>query len=504
MNSLEKIKDVALSSPESFVNWLETLNGENVKWKHTANVNQLVLRTDDYYYKIYEFSEIDKFNSIIRHAFAEVYQSYGIDWEIVTVKTEKGFLDIERREKLEICKEWSDDILLNYADTLNIVEKKLCFEDITKQIKEKYKYVSKLKLLRRCANKPIDYAVYKNKVILLDDADWIIYMLDYDYNPITTVNNMFVKVKIFDEYYTFTRCERNPQKSVTIDKVYELSDKFFLFKNIDIMREASILSRDFQNMLSDNIRILSSRDDKTSCLEEKFSICSPFKKTFYCTNKMEDIDFLVYNKLAIRHSDIINDRTLWDVACNEYVNQNFCGIYLYSSFYDSIEDLCELLNEAKLCKIEPINGYRDTTGLFLCVQWNIIKDNDSWEENFYYIKQHYPDIKILVNVILNEPFIQCVIKKDINITTFMHKYDALIQYGSVDDTPKESLPKRKSMLDFLNRYRYDQELYLKIFKYENGFEREINSCGHNKNNYLPYYDSEKCCICDWKIIGHLL
>ena len=82
---------------------------------------------------------------------------------------------------------------------------------------------------------------------------------------------------------------------------------------------------------------------------------------------MEDIDFLVYNKLAIRHSDIINDRTLWNIACNEYVNQNFCGIYLYSSFYDSIEDLRELLNEAKSCKIEPINGYRDTTGLFLCV-----------------------------------------------------------------------------------------------------------------------------------------
>ena len=50
----------------------------------------------------------------------------------------------------------------------------------------------------------------------------------------------------------------------------------------------------------------------------------------------------------------------------------------------------------------------------------------------------------------------------------------------------------------------DHELYLNFFKSENEFEREINSCGHNKNNYLPYYDSEKCCICDWKTVGSLL
>ena len=113
MNDLEQLKNTALTNPESVVTWLETLQGKNVKWKHSANSNQIVFRTNDYYYKAYAFNEVDKFNSLIRHAFAEVYRSYGIDWEIITIQTEKGFLDVERREILDVCKDWYDDILIN-------------------------------------------------------------------------------------------------------------------------------------------------------------------------------------------------------------------------------------------------------------------------------------------------------------------------------------------------------------------------------------------------------
>lgn len=502
MNDLERLKNTALTNPESVVTWLETLEGKNVKWKHSANTNQVVFRTDNYYYKAYAFNEVDKFNSLIRHAFAEVYRSYGIDWEIITVQTEKGFLDIERREILEVCKDWYDDILTNYASTLNLVEEKLCFSNIAKQIQEQYKYVYKLKLMRYCVNKPIDYALYKDKVILLDDADWFLYMLDEENKPIPT-KNMFVKVNLFDEDYTFTQWFINPQKSMALNKIYEVNDKFFLFKRLDLITREASIRNDFQKMLTNNVNLLTSNNDDSSIIEDLAAIYSPFKKTFYCTNTLENIDYLTHNRVAIRQTDINKDKTLWDDICYEYVNRNLCSISLYTSFYDSsIDELCELLNQAKLYSIEPINGYAHT-GITLYVQWNTIKDNVLWEDNFNYIQQHYPKIKIVIMVVLNEPFIQSVLQGNVNLKTFKDDCNAKILYGSCDDTPKEFLPRRKSMLKFFSacEYTVDGETYLRIYRSETQFDDDIKPCGHRNNGCLPYYDSDKCGICDFLAIG---
>lgn len=504
MNDLEQLKNTALTNPESVVTWLETLQGKNVKWKHSANSNQIVFRTNDYYYKAYAFNEVDKFNSLIRHAFAEVYRSYGIDWEIITIQTEKGFLDVERREILDVCKDWYDDILINYSDTLCRVEEKLCFNDITKQIQQQYKYVSKIKLMRHCANKPVDYALYKDKIILLDDADWFLYMLDEENKPIPT-KNMFIKVNLFDEDYTFTQWFINPQKSMALNKIYEVNDKFFLFKRLDLITREASIRNEFQKMLVDNINLLTSKENTNSIVEYLSEIYSPFKKTFYCTNTLDEINFNIHNKVAIRQADIYKNKSLWDEICNEYVNRNLCSIHLYTSFYEtSIYDLCELLNQAKLYSIEPINGYSHT-GITLCVQWNIIKDNNIWEDNLRYIQLHYPRVKIIVNVIINEPFLQYISDEDINLKTFKEEYNVKIVYGSYDDTPKEFLPRRKSMLKFFNDcvYKIDGETYFRIYRNETKFENDIKPCGHHTNSCLPYYDSDKCAVCDFEAIGNM-
>ena len=503
MNDLKELKETALTNPESVVSWLESLHGKDVKWKHSANANQIVLKTDNYYYKVYAFNEVDRFNSLIRHAFAEVYRSYGIDWEIITVQTDKGFLDIERREILEVCTEWCNEILINYSKTLALVEEKLGFNDIIKQIREYYKYAYKLKLIRHSVNKPMDYALYKDKIILLDDADWVLYILDEENNPIS-VMNMFVKVNVFDEDYTFTHYIINPQKTITLDRVYDINDKFFLYKRIDIIHRAASLKNEFQSMLINNVNILSTKDDNSSMIEELSSMYSPFKKMFYCINSIKDIDYLTHNKIAIRQSDITNNKTLWDDICYEYVNRNLCSIHLYTSFYEnSIYELCELLNQANLYSVGPITGYSHT-GITLCVKWNIIKNNDLWEENFTYIQQHYPKIKIIVYVVLNEPFLQSVFTENfISINTLKDKYGIKIIYGAYDDTPKEFLPKRNSMLKFYGVCEYTikgGESSLGIYRDEINFDSDIKECGHHKNCCLPYYDSDKCSICDFEAL----
>lgn len=223
---------------------------------------------------------------------------------------------------------------------------------------------------------------------------------------------------------------------------------------------------------------------------------------FYCTNNLEGIDYLTYNKVAIRQFDITKNKMLWDNICYEYVNRNLCGVYLYTSFYEnSIYELCELLNQANLYSVGPITGYSHT-GITLCVQWNIIKDNDIWNENFNYIKQHYPKVKILVYVILNEPFLQNVFNGTIDINVFKNN-DIKILYGTCDDTPKEFLPTRNSMLKFFNMcesFIYGGETSLGIYKDEINFEDDIKECGHHKNSCLSYYDSDRCGICDFEAL----
>lgn len=500
MNNLDNIKNAALENPNEFVKWLETLGGESVKWKHAANMNQLVLKTDNYYYKIYAFNEVDKFNSVIRHAFAEVYQSYGIKWDIITVKTDKGYLDIERREHLELCKEWSDELFLNYANTLKLVEEKINLERLKDQVKEKYKLVYKIKLLRQCVNKPIDYGIYKNKIILLDDADWFLAMIDINGRQIT-MHNLFVKVSLNDEDYIFTRSMVNPQRTVTIEKINEASNRFFCFKCLDLITRDIVLRQDFNTMIYNNINLLMSKDDE-ACINAKESLCTAFKKTYYLTDDKTEIDFDIYNKIAVRHEDIRKNKSLWDISCFYYEGEKICGIHLYSSIYDSIKDLCELLDQAKVMQIDPVEGYLKT-GVILHVPWNIVYNDKKWKRNLEYIKQHYQKVSIVVDIVLTEPYLNKILSGELSVKYFTETYGVDVTYGINDDSDKEFWPKRKTMLNFLKDNKYEIHKYMEIYRNEYGFDEELLECGHNKNNFLSYNDSNKCPICDWKVVGNI-
>ena len=61
------------------------------------------------------------------------------------------------------------------------------------------------------------------------------------------------------------------------------------------------------------------------------------------------------------------------------------------------------------------------------------------------------------------------------------------------------------MLKFFNdcASKIDGETYFRIYRTETKFENDIKPCGHPTDSCLPYYDSDKCAICDFEAIGNM-
>lgn len=187
-----------------------TQKGDLIKWK--SYQHQVVVESDSYFYKIYEEQTrvVGNFNSILRRELANVYNSRGIDWKIITVENNGQLLDFEQRQKLRVATSEDgpfENILISVADVLEEVEKNLEFDEILKQLRENTAFaeVSRLKLLRFCINKYEDYAIFNNQAILLDDADFYIAAVDGDGNVIDIDEKNETQVNTRYGDFLFTR-----------------------------------------------------------------------------------------------------------------------------------------------------------------------------------------------------------------------------------------------------------------------------------------------------------
>lgn len=157
-----------------------------LKWKDYDN--QVVIKTDNYYYKVYTIDkQVSKFFEKIREKLAEIYrEEFGIHWLVTTIECNGVLYQVEQREKLTVLEPSMmsfEEILLKWSYTLNLLEEKLHLDIITKEIQEVHSDVYKLKIVRDCVNKFPDYALTNNgDVVLLDDSDWFIAMVDKDGN----------------------------------------------------------------------------------------------------------------------------------------------------------------------------------------------------------------------------------------------------------------------------------------------------------------------------------
>lgn len=219
---------------DNFITLISTLDSSNynnwVKWKTDVD-NQVVIKTDNYIYKIYcTHKNSDKtFEFIIRDTLAEIYREYGIHWEIKTFTLDNNIYQIEQREVIPECNPniiSFEDLLLSWKLTLDELENRLNFKNISYQLRdylidnndnikvlrnigvgtEKYQEdtLYSIKLVRNCVNKYNDYGIINKKVILFDDADWVLCLinksgdiLNLRYNNLKDIPIIFKNEQLF-------------------------------------------------------------------------------------------------------------------------------------------------------------------------------------------------------------------------------------------------------------------------------------------------------------------
>ena len=250
----------------------EGIEGKNLyKWKNYDN--QVVIRSDNYFYKIYQASYTTQFSCAIRECLAKIYrEQFGLFWNTHTIydKEKHSIYQIEQREKLEVCspeKITYEDLFLEWSNTLEILEKELGLREIELQLREYFPQMHKLKIVRDCVNKYEDYAFKNDKVVLLDDADFFLAMVDKEGNWINPIKNVIDIVYKGEEIlfapFDFFNDETDI-KSDALQFLYEPSYQWMIFYHSGKIGDTQKVIADLKSlrhtMLEQNIKMLATKE----------------------------------------------------------------------------------------------------------------------------------------------------------------------------------------------------------------------------------------------------
>lgn len=252
----------------SLLQYISELDSSDVNlWKKWKSVNnQLVVKTQDYYYKIYvnKKSNSGIFLADIRNKLATIYrEKFQIHWNIKTISSEDLIIQIEQRQPLEVCNEENiksfDNLFSQWRLTLLELEERLELPRISLQLKDEIPDLYKLKLVRECINSYEDYALTPNgDVVLLDDTDWFLALTDIK-------GNWFCKeafsIEVLTQQYTYLFMPLCKDSFNNLGSFNTLCDKWILqvAKKEDNEKESSnikYLMDMKQRMLTDNIKFL--------------------------------------------------------------------------------------------------------------------------------------------------------------------------------------------------------------------------------------------------------
>ncbi len=238
------------------------------KWKDYDN--QVVIRSDNYFYKIYQTTYTTQFFCAIREALAKIYrEQFGLVWNTQTIyDKEKGSIyQIEQREKLEVCtpeKISYEDLFLDWSNTLELLEAELGLKEIELQLREYFPQMKRLKIVRDCVNKFEDYAFKNGKIVLLDDADFFLAMVDKDgnwLNPTQNVINITYKGNdvLFAPFDFFNIKIEDDALSFLGNKSYQWMMFYHSGKIDDTQKVIANLKSLRHNMLEQNIKMLATK-----------------------------------------------------------------------------------------------------------------------------------------------------------------------------------------------------------------------------------------------------
>lgn len=463
-----------------FTKNIELLDNTSIKWKKETSSNQVVIGTENKFYKVYAFTEVNKFNSVIRHKLADVYKSYNISWDIVTLQCKGDYLDIEQRQVLPVCEQFNDDILINYSETLRRLEKELNFDYILSKIRKTYPQVAKIKLVRSCINKKDDYAWYNDKVVLLDDADWYIALVG-EFGEKISLPTPCIPLNIFDEEYIFTSNIFNNDKKFNIDDSQKLVDKFFIYRDIGSKNKILTLKSKYEQELEKNIDLFIREDakimetnlndntyinnaGKISFQWEVWSYCGSNCKFCYLGTEnrvhvkerqltslndldkaIDNLDFNKYNNISLIGGEFfqgqLNDPEIHDKFFDVikkifklYQNKKIGSIWITATLtLGDQKHLYELLDLAESMKIMPNINY-GASGLWICTSWDAegrfhkpaMKEN--WEYHMKNMKKLYPWVKLNTTIILTEPLLDLYLNGEFSPKKFMQEFDTALFY----------------------------------------------------------------------------
>ena len=244
-------------------------NSSLTKWK--TYDNQVVVRSPNYYYKIYQNDRTaGTFFAKAREKLAEIYrEDYGIYWEIRTFEDKEThtYFQIEQREPLEVCtpdKISYEDLFVDWSKTLEKLEKKLHFKELTYQLQEEIEGLKEVKLVRDCVNKFEDYAFKNGHVILLDDSDWFIALIGKNNQWMRNVEFRTIPVMLDSQDYMFAPFGFFDTWDLTtcLHEKVEKWDLFFLRQSqiANITKEyIPQIKSQHTKMLEDNIQVLSEK-----------------------------------------------------------------------------------------------------------------------------------------------------------------------------------------------------------------------------------------------------
>lgn len=237
MNNIVALFNTSTDPLSVIQNIEQQVGGENVKFK--SHDNQVVINSPEYFYKIYmKNSQLDAFTKLVRQALGEIYEEeYDLHWKVLERTDDNVTLQIEEREKVEVCQGYSETKLLEVLnDIIKKIEAKFDNFNFIKQYLKKHLPIIytryDIHLIRDCIIKNLDYGVTKDgRIILLDDADWKLVFVDKETSELSYVNIPTALIQYNNQDYYFCRYETDDDIKGLVynDNGQRASFEFWLF-----------------------------------------------------------------------------------------------------------------------------------------------------------------------------------------------------------------------------------------------------------------------------------
>ena len=430
-----------------------------VKWK--SYQGQVVVESNDFFYKIYEENDdgIGPFNSEVRNRLAEVYAGIGIDWKIVTFVRDGKIFDFEQREKIrESCESDGpfEKILLSFSALQDKVETLLNFDLILEQLKAEnsiFAPVKKLKLMRYCVNKYDDYGIWMGQAVLFDDADWYIVPVDETGNVVVLSPETEVSVNTEFGDYIFS------SKMSAVDSEYKENSQLPAYNQVThgwyLRKPHGREKIDEPKTVSGNTSAL--MQCKVSEIERVVEFAS--------NHPQERFDFNVHTA-------------------------GFSG----NSHFVTIKKSKEFRNPQLYKKLETLDrsNVRDDIWVLSCLNEQGLKMTNEerivWSFHMDNIKTYYPFAQRLTKVYLTNDFCEECLDGRFNVASFVERFDTELEF-KLQREHTEFFPSRKTFRKFLLGCVKEHNCRVNT-TFADDFKL------HESAHLAGYCDCDDCIICD--------